>query len=214
MKWMAILCSVVSALATGCKSDNGNGTGGGTFAGTKWHLVAWSVSSLEPARFTITADFSESAISGRSAVNGYGGSYTACDKGTFSVGELQSTLLGGSDDAMRAESLYFELLRQARQYVVSGSTLTLKDAGNQDILIFQSRNNANLAFMGTVKWQTIESGFYAIDADDGNKYEPINLPSEYRVNDLRVRVTAKKRDDMASINMYGAIIEIISISRL
>jgi len=139
MKWMAILCSVVCALATGCEIDNGNDTGGGTLAGTKWRLAAWSASSLDPARFTITADFDESRISGTSAVNTYGGSYTATDDGAFSVGELQSTLMGGSDDAMRAESLYFDLLRQARKYVVSGATLTLKDAGNQAILVFQAR---------------------------------------------------------------------------
>jgi heat shock protein HslJ len=213
MKWIALL-GLACALATGCESDNGNGSGSGSLAGTKWRLAAWSASSLDPARFTITADFDESRISGTSAVNTYGGSYTATDDGAFSVGELQSTLMGGSDDAMRAESLYFDLLQQARKYVVSGATLTLRNAGNQDILIYQSSGNANLSFTGTVKWQPIESGFYAIDADDGKKYEPINLPSEYRVNGLRVRVTARKRDDMASINMYGTIIEIVSISRL
>jgi hypothetical protein len=44
--------------------------------------------------------------------------------------------------------------------------------------------------------------------------EPINLPKEFAVNGLRVRVSAKIRDDMASINMYGMIIEIIEISKL
>jgi len=40
---------------------------------------------------------------------------------------------------MRAESLYFDLLRQARKYLMTTTTLTLKDAGNQDILVFQAR---------------------------------------------------------------------------
>ena len=213
MKWVALL-GLACALGTACESDNEDGSGGGSLAGTKWRLAAWSASSLDPARFTITADFSESRISGTSAVNTYGGSYTAAEDGAFSVGELQSTQMGGSDDAMRAESHYFDLLRQARKYAVSGATLTLRNAGNQDILIYQARGNANLVFKGTVRWRPLESGFYAIDADDGKKYEPINLPPQYRVNGLRVRVTAKKRDDMASINMYGTIIEIISISRL
>jgi heat shock protein HslJ len=214
MKWMAILGVMVCALATGCESDDGNGAGNGNLAGTKWRLAAWSASSLDPARYTITADFSETSISGTSAVNTYGGPYTATDDGAFSVGGLQATEMGGSQDAMRAESLYFDLLRQARKYDASGATLTLRNEGNQDVLIFQARNNDHMAFTGTVKWQTLESGFYAIDADDGKKYEPINLPSEYRVNGLRVRVTAKERDDMASINMYGTIIEITSISGL
>ena len=61
-------------------------------------------------------------------------------------------------------------------------------------------DNRNVTFAGTVKWKALETGFYAIDADDGQGYEPINLPAEYRVNGLRVQVAAKVRDDMASIN--------------
>jgi heat shock protein HslJ len=139
MKWMAILGVIVCALAIGCESDNGHGAGGGALTGTKWRLAAWSASSLDPSRFTITADFSDSQISGTSAVNTYGGPYTVTGDGGFSVGELQATLMGGSEDAMRAESLYFDLLRQARKYLVTTSTLTLKNEGNQDILIFQAR---------------------------------------------------------------------------
>lgn len=75
-------------------------------------------------------------------------------------------------------------------------------------------DHGNVAFAGTVKWKAIETGFYAIDADDGQGYEPINLPAEYRVNGLRVQVAANIRDDMASVNMYGIIIEIVDISRL
>lgn len=75
-------------------------------------------------------------------------------------------------------------------------------------------DHGDVAFAGTVKWKAIETGFYAIDADDGQGYEPINLPAEYSVNGLRVQVAAKTRSDMASINMYGIIIEITDISRL
>ena len=163
MKWMAILSSLVCALATGCVSDNWNDAGGGTFAvqkkqrqeevssdnwndagggtlaGTKWRLAAWSVSSLDPARFSITADFDESCISGTSVINRYSGSYTVTDDGAFSVGDHYLTALAGSADATRAEMLYSGLLRQARKYVVSGATLTLKDEGNHDILVFQAR---------------------------------------------------------------------------
>lgn len=74
--------------------------------------------------------------------------------------------------------------------------------------------NENVTFTGTVVWKPLESGFFAIDADDGRKFEPINLPREFAVNGLRVRVTARVRDDMASVNMYGTIIEITEIVRL
>ena len=139
MKWMAFLCSVVCALGTGCESDNGNGTGNGNLAGTKWRLAAWSASSLAPSDFTITADFSESQISGTSAVNLYGGPYTATADGEFSAGLLYATEMAGSEDAMRAESLYFDLLGQTRKCTVVGATLTLKNGNNQDLLIFNAR---------------------------------------------------------------------------
>jgi len=71
-----------------------------------------------------------------------------------------------------------------------------------------------ITITGTVIWKALETGFYGIDADDGEKYEPISLPSDFAVNGLRVRLTARKRDDMASINMYGTVIEIIQIERL
>jgi len=47
--------------------------------------------------------------------------------------------MSGSDDAMRAESLYLDLLRQARRYLMTSTTLTLRNAANQDLLIFQVR---------------------------------------------------------------------------
>lgn len=78
----------------------------------------------------------------------------------------------------------------------------------------QKSDDAPLTVTGTVAWKDLESGFYAIDGDDGQGYEPINLPAEFAVDGLRIRATAKPRNDMASINMYGILIEILSISRL
>lgn len=74
--------------------------------------------------------------------------------------------------------------------------------------------DGTLTFTGTVAFQPLETGFFAINADDGRKFEPLDLPAEFAVEGLRVRVTARVRDDMASINMYGTIIEITEIDRL
>jgi hypothetical protein len=76
------------------------------------------------------------------------------------------------------------------------------------------QDNGTLAFTGTVSHKSLESGFFAIDADNGQGYEPINLPADFAIDGLRVRVSARVRDDMASINMYGSLIEIVAISRL
>ena len=71
-----------------------------------------------------------------------------------------------------------------------------------------------VSFSGSVSYQTLERGFFAIDADDGQKFMPINLPKEFAVDGLRVQVTARTRNDVAGIQMYGTLIEIVAISRL
>ena len=106
--------------------------------GTPWKLAAWSASSLDPAGFEITADFADGRISGRAAVNSYGGDCSASADGSFSVGALAMTEMAGEPDAMRAESLYLGLLAQARRWRIESSRLMLSD-GSQDLLIFQPR---------------------------------------------------------------------------
>ena len=66
--------------------------------------------------------------------------------------------------------------------------------------------------VGTVVHKGIEGGFYAIDGDNGRKYDPINLPESFRKDGLRVKVTARRRRDAMSLHMYGAIIEIVNIA--
>ena len=65
---------------------------------------------------------------------------------------------------------------------------------------------------GTVVYKNIEGGFFAIDSDDGSKYDPINLPESFRKDGLKVKVTARRRIDAMSLHMYGAIIEVVNIT--
>jgi len=104
--------------------------------GSAWRLEAWSVSSLHPGAFEITAAFEAGRISGKAAVNLYGGSYVADPTGAFWVGSLVSTKMAGPEPAMRAESLYFELLRQARAFKAETEELTLLDGHGNELLIF------------------------------------------------------------------------------
>ena len=110
-----------------------------TLAETDWRLTSWSVRSLDPSQFTIMVAFDDSQIFGTSAVNSYSGTYSAKMSGDFSVGELQSTQMAGSDDAMHAERIYFELLKQARKYTVNETTLTLLDNSNNALLVFTKK---------------------------------------------------------------------------
>jgi hypothetical protein len=112
--------------------------GGGPLDRTQWKLVGWTLSSLYPGDFTITAAFAGGKISGKSAVNSYGGPYKAGPGSAFSVGELESTLMAGPEPAMRAERAYLTLLGQARSYKMAGGTLTLYDEGANESLIFEA----------------------------------------------------------------------------
>jgi hypothetical protein len=60
----------------------------------------------------------------------------------------------------------------------------------------------------------LEGGFFAIESDDGNSYDPANLPAKFAVAGLRVQVHANISSNQNSIHQYGTIIEIISIAAL
>lgn len=67
---------------------------------------------------------------------------------------------------------------------------------------------------GKVTYLDLEGGFYGIVADDGKKYEPINLPSELTRDGLRVSFKARIRNDLGTYRMWGTVIELIHIERL
>lgn len=73
---------------------------------------------------------------------------------------------------------------------------------------------------GTVRYYDLEGGFYGIVADVGQyydellhqHYEPINLPDNFKENDIRVKFTAILRPDIVSGYMWGMPIQILKIS--
>ncbi len=140
----ATLLALMVAVGAGCGSSSGGssgGAGGGSASGaslegTSWQLTGWSASSQDPNDFTITAEFKDGRIGGTSAVNQYGGPYTTGDDGSFTVGELVSTMMAGPEPDMRAEKTYLELLAAAKAYRIAGDTLTLSDASGNDSLIY------------------------------------------------------------------------------
>ena len=66
--------------------------------------------------------------------------------------------------------------------------------------------------LGTVVYNNLEGGFFAIDGDNGSKYDPISLPESFRKDGLKVKVTVRLRKDAMSIHMYGSIIEVVNIA--
>lgn len=67
---------------------------------------------------------------------------------------------------------------------------------------------------GTIRYAEVEGGFYEIHADNGESYDPINLPSSYAKDGIRVKFTVRYRPDMVSIHMSGKIVEILKIEKL
>jgi heat shock protein HslJ len=128
---LVVVVTLVVVLA-GCSG------GGDPLAGTEWRLSEWTLSSLSPADFRITAAFADGRISGRSAVNSYSGPYEVGSGNSFGVGQLASTRMAGPPSAMRAEGAYLKLLAQARSYALRGSRLTLFDGGGSESLVFEA----------------------------------------------------------------------------
>ena len=114
----------------------GSGSDTPSLDGTAWRLTEWTLSSLDPSDFTITAAFANGKISGKSGVNTYGGPYTEGPGDAFSVGDLASTMMAGPEPAMRAEQAYLKLLADAKSYKVANGGLTLFDANGHESLIF------------------------------------------------------------------------------
>jgi hypothetical protein len=65
---------------------------------------------------------------------------------------------------------------------------------------------------GTVRFMTLEGGFFAIHGDDGIVYDPMNLPAAFRRDGTRVRFEARIRRDLGGIHMVGPIVEVLSIT--
>lgn len=144
------LLLAVVAVSAGCGSGSGGSSGGGddsptsaaALAGTSWRLTGWSVSSQDPNDFTITAEFKDGRIGGTSAVNRYGGPYTAGDDGSISFGDLVSTMMAGPEPDMKAEQIYLELLDQVEEFAIDGDELTLS-AGAGNIALIYGRSQAS-----------------------------------------------------------------------
>ena len=77
-----------------------------------------------------------------------------------------------------------------------------------------SEKEATVGGIGTVTYVELEGGFYGIVADNGNHYNPINLPSNLKVDGLRVKFKGIVREDLQNIQMWGTLIELTHIEEI
>lgn len=67
---------------------------------------------------------------------------------------------------------------------------------------------------GEIVFVELEGGFFGIIADDGQRFDPINLDSELRVSGLKVRFSGTVRRNVIGIHMWGTPLELIQIEKL
>ncbi len=73
--------------------------------------------------------------------------------------------------------------------------------------------NDSFEITGMVRFTSVEDGCWMIEGDDGHTYEPVNLPTEYLVDSLRVRATVEYRSDLTSTCQLGSIVEVLEVDR-
>ena len=68
---------------------------------------------------------------------------------------------------------------------------------------------------GVVHFYSLEGGFWAVRADDGVIYDPLNgLPAAFQREGLRVTMVVRVRKDVGGIHMVGPIVEILQIEAI
>jgi len=67
---------------------------------------------------------------------------------------------------------------------------------------------------GTVTYIDLEGGFYGIVADDGKRYDPLNLEPGHRVNGKRIRFEGRLQRDRMTTRQWGQVIELSSVESL
>jgi hypothetical protein len=68
---------------------------------------------------------------------------------------------------------------------------------------------------GTIRYYTIEGGFWAVRGDDSTTYDPVGgLPTAFQQAGLRVVLQARIRSDLGGFHMVGPIVDIVAIRRL
>lgn len=73
------------------------------------------------------------------------------------------------------------------------------------------QNEGLIQGLATVHYQDIEGGFWGLIADDGQKYDPLELDEALQQDGLRVRFSARPDPDRMSTHMWGQIVELVEI---
>lgn len=68
--------------------------------------------------------------------------------------------------------------------------------------------------VGTIVYVDLEGGFYGLVAEDGTKYNPLNLEEAFKQDSLRVRFRGEKKTDVMTTRMWGTNLQILDMLTL
>src|ERR1700674_1044114 len=72
-------------------------------------------------------------------------------------------------------------------------------------------NSQTKSVTATVRFISIEGGFFALRGDDSVTYDPRNLPKLFQVDGLRVQTRLNVRSDLGGVHMVGPIVDVVDI---
>lgn len=78
----------------------------------------------------------------------------------------------------------------------------------------QNSKAATIHLTGHVEYVNNYGGFFAIIGDDGQKYQPTNLPGKVRKNGLAIKFDAIPNDNVVSAFLWGTIIDVSNVAPL
>jgi heat shock protein HslJ len=146
MAWLAVVAgALAAALLAGLLWFNRSlASDRDDLTGTTWQLVAWTLDTALPTTAQLTLTFDDQGdepyYSGSSGINNFRGRVWVGSKGDVEFGPAISTLMGGPDSVLRAESTYLRSLLTVVSYQRSGDRLTLtgSDATELDFQLMSS----------------------------------------------------------------------------
>jgi hypothetical protein len=68
--------------------------------------------------------------------------------------------------------------------------------------------------VGTVRHVELEGGFFGIIDEQGNRFDPVNLPQRFEKDGLRVKFRMTKLPDRVSFHMWGTLVKITKIEQM
>ena len=67
---------------------------------------------------------------------------------------------------------------------------------------------------GEIRYVDLEGGFYGIISYDGEKYDPVNLPNDFKIDGLHVRFRLRVLSEENSFHMWGKVVYLIEIEKI